>query len=321
MIRTEGDRKTMNLKEQQYVCELAKCQNLTKAAQNLYISQPALSLYLNNLENNLGVKLFERVGKRFVLTYIGERYVEAAQKMLALNDGFDRELQEYTENYSGRISIGMQSRRSTYFIPPLIAAFEKEYPKVLVDIFTGNYAGLCEKAEKNELDLLIWNLSEDMQMPSMEVYPLLDEMILIAVPACHPLNEKAIYVPDRRYRYLDPVYLEGETLIVQKPGQSLRRDVDSLLKKHGITAGRFRELESIETAMQFVAENLGIGFNREGYSFEMSYNKRINYYGVLGEDDTVKLVLAHRKGLPLTTPVKRMLEMIQSHAKAYYRQE
>ena len=56
----------MNLKEQQYVCVLAQCQNLTKAAQALFISQPALSIYINNLESNLGVKLFERIGKRFV---------------------------------------------------------------------------------------------------------------------------------------------------------------------------------------------------------------------------------------------------------------
>ena len=51
----------MNVKEQQYVCELARCRNLTKAAQNLFISQPALSIYISNLENSLGVKLFERI--------------------------------------------------------------------------------------------------------------------------------------------------------------------------------------------------------------------------------------------------------------------
>ena len=65
----------MNVKEQQYVCELARCRNLTKAAQNLFISQPALSIYISNLENSLGVKLFERIGKSFILTYAGERYV------------------------------------------------------------------------------------------------------------------------------------------------------------------------------------------------------------------------------------------------------
>ena len=55
----------MNLKEQTYVCVLAECGNITKAADRLYISQPALSIYINNLEKSLGTKLFERAGKRF----------------------------------------------------------------------------------------------------------------------------------------------------------------------------------------------------------------------------------------------------------------
>ena len=83
--------KIMDLREQKYVCALAECGNLTRAAEKLYISQPALSIYINNLENSLGVKLFERIGKRFVLTYAGERYVEAAQKMLDLKEHLDKE--------------------------------------------------------------------------------------------------------------------------------------------------------------------------------------------------------------------------------------
>lgn len=74
----------MNLKEQTYVCVLAECGNITKAADRLYISQPALSIYINNLEKSLGTKLFERAGKRFVLTPAGELYVEKARKMLEL---------------------------------------------------------------------------------------------------------------------------------------------------------------------------------------------------------------------------------------------
>lgn len=58
----------MNLKEQEYVCVLAECGNITKAAEKLYISQPALSIYISNLEKTLGVKLFDRSGKRFTLT-------------------------------------------------------------------------------------------------------------------------------------------------------------------------------------------------------------------------------------------------------------
>ena len=72
------------------------------------ISQPALSIYINNLEKSLGVRLFERVGKQFILTYAGEQYVEKAKLILQLSHELDEKLKDITGNYSGRIRIGVQ---------------------------------------------------------------------------------------------------------------------------------------------------------------------------------------------------------------------
>lgn len=307
----------MNLKEQQYVCVLARCQNLTKAAQELYISQPALSIYISNLENSLGVKLFERIGKRFILTYAGERYVEAASQMLALKEQFDRELQEITGGFHGRLRLGIQTRRSAWFLPPVVAAFEREFPQMEVVMETGNLAFLEGKLKRFELDLLICN-ARDIDQTSMTVRVLYKELVLVAVPACHPVNELAVYIPGRRYRYLDLSCLSGETLILQRPEQSIRRDVDRLLKEKNVVPGRVRELESLETAMQFVGEGLGIGFNREGYTINMKYNKSVNYYGILSQEDSIDVILAHRKNLPMTTPLRRMIQMLEERAQSYY---
>ena len=68
----------MDLKEQKYVCTLAECKSLTRASERLYISQPALSLYINNVEKILGARLFERNGRKFELTWLGKQYVEKA---------------------------------------------------------------------------------------------------------------------------------------------------------------------------------------------------------------------------------------------------
>ena len=111
----------MNLKEQEYVCALAENGTITAAAKELFISQPALSIYINNLEKSLGVRLFERVGKQFILTYAGEQYVEKAKLILQLSHELDEKLKDITGNYSGRIRIGVQLRRATGFLPPVIA--------------------------------------------------------------------------------------------------------------------------------------------------------------------------------------------------------
>ena len=94
----------MDLKEQKYVCTLAECKSLTRASERLYISQPALSLYINNVEKNLGAPLFERNGRKFELTWLGKQYVEKASQMLnvnldEMNEEMDRYLREGIPDY------------------------------------------------------------------------------------------------------------------------------------------------------------------------------------------------------------------------------
>ena len=90
-----------------------------------FYSQPALSIYINNLEKSLGVRLFERVGKQFILTYAGEQYVEKAKLILQLSHELDEKLKDITGNYSGRIRIGVQLRRATGFFAPLLLPLTK----------------------------------------------------------------------------------------------------------------------------------------------------------------------------------------------------
>lgn len=147
----------MNLKEQTYVCVLAECGNITKAAERLFISQPALSIYISTLEKNLGVRLFDRSGKRFTLTWAGEMYVEKARKMLDLKAEFDEGLAEITGERAGRLRIGVQLRRETWLIPPVLARFKSEYPRIQVVIQEGNHKELMQMFNAYELDLVLMN--------------------------------------------------------------------------------------------------------------------------------------------------------------------
>ena len=111
----------MDLREQKYVCTLAELGNLTRAAERLYISQPALSIYITNLEKNLGTPLFDRSGKKFTLTYAGEQYVKRAEKMLELEREFNEEIEKISRETAGRIRLGISQRRGCLFLPPVLA--------------------------------------------------------------------------------------------------------------------------------------------------------------------------------------------------------
>ena len=82
----------MNLKEQTYICTLARCGTISRAAEELHLTAPALSMFLSTLEKNLGVKLFRRTGKSLEPTPIGREYIRIAGQMLVLKDQFDRAL-------------------------------------------------------------------------------------------------------------------------------------------------------------------------------------------------------------------------------------
>ena len=101
----------MNLKEQEYICTVARCGSITQAAKQLFITQPALSSYISNVEKALGVELFSHEGKQIRLTYAGEQYVEKAEQMLAMRQEYLREVQDIQRGLRGRVCVGMQRRR------------------------------------------------------------------------------------------------------------------------------------------------------------------------------------------------------------------
>lgn len=305
----------MNLKEQTYVCVLAECGNITKAAERLFISQPALSIYIGNLEKMLGIKLFERSGRKFSLTYAGELYVEKARRMLELKKEFDEALSELLDNRRGRIRLGIQLRRESWLLPPVLSKFQKEFPDIEVVIREGTMHELRELLEAYELDLVLMN--EAALWKEMEYQILFEEELLIAVPQIHPLNEKAEYVPGSRYRSLDLRWLEGETLILQKPNQSIRADVDAALKEAGVHPMKTVVIRNIETAIQMAAEGLGIAFNRESYANNMKYMKRVNYYTMGSAAKKSAFVAGYREGMYVPVYMQRFIELISEQGRTY----
>lgn len=303
----------MDLKEQKYVCALAEYGNLTRAAEKLYISQPALSIYITNLEKNMGIQLFDRNGKKFALTYAGERYVECAKQMIELERKFDEELMDILREKAGRIRLGVSLRRGPWLIPPVIAEYEKIWPKVEIVIREGNLTELNEMLKNNELDMIVLNHAD--VTGNAETVSLFEEEFLLAVPVVHPLNERAEYVPGERYRKIRPEWLDGQALILHTPWQSSRIIENDILRKHKITPSRVRVVRGMELTMQMVAEGLGVGFVREGYAVNMRYTKLVNYYILDTERHKKEVVAAYKKGAPLPEYMRDMLELLKKQGE------
>ena len=297
----------MDLREQKYVCTLAEYGNLTRAAERLYISQPALSIYITNLEKNLGVPLFDRNGKKFVLTYAGERYVEKARAMLQLEQEFNDEVYSIVREQAGRLRLGISQKRASFFLPAVLAEYEENWPEIDLVVRDGNLFDLNKMLKNGELDLLVLNRTPETE--AMETELLFQEELLLAVPVRHPLNEKSVYDPDSRYRRLSPEVLNGETLILHTPFQSTRKIEDQILSKYQVTPGRIRVIRSTETSVQMAAEGLGITFVREGYTRNFHYPKPVRCFRIGNPAMKTSYSIVTLKGKQAIAPMERLITL------------
>ena len=175
----------MNYHELQYILCIAKHQNLTKAAQELYISQPTLTKHLQKLEREMGTKLFSRSGNSYTPTFAGRKYMEYARKILQIRQDWEKELKDLTENNEGELNVAFPLMRSTCMVPQIMTSFFQKYPKVKVNILEEAYSIQEKLLLNDQLDFGIFN--EVHEHPKLEYELLKKEEILLIMPPDHPL--------------------------------------------------------------------------------------------------------------------------------------
>lgn len=223
----------MNLKEQHYIVTLADCGSMTRAANRLGVTQPALSSYLSSVENGLGYPLFERTGKRLVPTYLGEVYLEKARKILALGAEFDIQHDLVLHGHRGRLRVGFPIRRSPQLVPSVLKTFQNLYPHVELVIYEGNIKTMGELLSTDQLDLMLCNA---VQPDQKFEYTLLDhDPVLFLAPRDHPLCGYAKYREGFACPWIDLKLFQQEVFILQHNDQSLRQYSDELLRQAGVT--------------------------------------------------------------------------------------
>jgi len=175
----------MNYHELKYILCIAKYQNLTKAAQELYISQPTLTKHLQKLEREMGTKLFSRSGNSYTPTFAGRKYMEYTRKILQIQQDWEKELKDLTENNEGELNVAFPLMRSTCMVPQIMTSFFQKYPKVKVNILEEAYSIQEKLLLNDQLDFGIFN--EVHKHPKLEYELLKKEEILLIMPPEHPL--------------------------------------------------------------------------------------------------------------------------------------
>lgn len=145
----------MNLKQAHYIQTIAECGSITAAAKKLYVSQPSLSQMLRHVEEELGVEIFDRSVTPFQITYAGEKYLHAAQIILATQQQLESEIREIRHEHSGRLRLGISVSRGMQVLPLVIPKFASKFPKVKIELVESGSSTLDALVQEGKIDLAL----------------------------------------------------------------------------------------------------------------------------------------------------------------------
>ncbi len=237
-----------------YILTIAQKQNMTKAAEELYVSQSSLSQYLTKLENELGTPLFYRSRGRLSLTPAGELYVEAARRVIGIRDNLYRSIQSLEKR--GHITIGVTSQFGLEMLTELIPPFKTCFPNVTVEITESNVPALTRLIKEENIDCAIMALNDTEAFDQEQVDVLRREEVYWAIPRSHPYCAKN---PGR------PITLEelgenfhNDNILLAKKGSTLRRLADQVTEAAHLTLTTVCETNSIIANRSMVAMGIGV---------------------------------------------------------------
>lgn len=164
----------------EYVLEIWRTGSFSRAAANLYVSQPSLSASIKRLENRIGEPLFDRSSHPIRLTQCGQAYIHSAQMIATAEDNFAAFMEEYSGCQTGTLILGGSNLNISFVLPPVIKKFQALYPKIRLDIREGNVDDLKQLLLEGELDFMVDSC--DMDAERFSTYPYRSENLLLSVP-------------------------------------------------------------------------------------------------------------------------------------------
>lgn len=244
----------MNLKQMQYAVMLAETCSFSQLAEKLDISQPALSKQIISLENELGVKLFNRDTIPLTLTAAGEFYIREARDLLHREDRLNHAMEMFKSGDAGSLTIGISPFRSTYLLPKVMKMVRERYPHVQLSIYEATSDELRKGAADGKFDFAVVNLPVD--EAALDVYPLAPDALALVVP-----NGMVSKIPSASKGNLSTIELKDckdLPFVAVSQSQELRKLFDRLCAAAGFSPEIVVEIKGgLVTARALAIEGVG----------------------------------------------------------------
>ncbi len=243
----------MELRHLRYFLAVAAAQNFTKASEALHVSQPSLSVQIKNLEEELGTRLFDRLGRTIALTQAGSLFRDHAERALREVEQAAQLIRELDGAQRGRLIVGTLATVNSYLIPPLVSQFKQRFPAVHLQVHSQPSAEIVAGLLTNRLDLGLCLLP--VPQDQLTTIPLFDERLVLVAPAQHRLAQSRLRMRD----------LGGLPLVLMPADYCLRKMVEEECALAGVTTQVVLEMTSPEGILQAVTEGAGLTILPELY--------------------------------------------------------
>jgi DNA-binding transcriptional LysR family regulator len=243
------DIRRLTLHQLRVFLAVARRRSFTRAAEELLISQSAVSAQIRELTGLLGVPLFDQVGKKIFVTEAGRVLEEQAERVGGVVAEIDREFFAWREGGAGVVRVGGSSSIGTYLLPSLIAGFSAIHPGVEVSLEIENTSHIQERLLRSEFD--VGFVGGEPSSPELVTEPFVEDEIFFACAPTHPLASS---------RSLSAEGLRGEKIFVREAGSATRRAMEDCRRESGSPLENTTQLGSIEAIKQAVMAGLGISY-------------------------------------------------------------
>jgi DNA-binding transcriptional LysR family regulator len=254
----------LSLRQLQVFESVARHLNHSRAAAELFLSQPAVSMQIKQAEQTIGLPLFEQAGKKLFLTEAGREMLHYARSMLQLMQEMETVFDEMKGLEHGHLNIAVVST-ANYFMPQLLAKFIQSHPKIKVSLSVANRDAVIKQLAENIADLAI--MGQPPEGTDMVAEPFMQNpLVVIAAPA-HPLA---------RAKKIQPHQLMSETFLLREQGSGTRGVVERFFASHKLPLPAHMEMDTNEAIKQSVQAGMGIGIiSRHGIELELETKRLI----------------------------------------------
>lgn len=298
----------MDTKQIEYILKIAEENNITRAADKLFLTQSALNQQLLKLEKELGTPLFYRSRTNWRPTEAGEVYLRNAREILRLKKDTYNQISDIAATRRGRLSIGFTPGRGINMFTSIYPLFRQKYPDIFVEPVEKSVRELQKMIADDHLDIAFLTLRQEDHTNDNYII-LVKEEILLAIPAGHPLGACAA-PPGKPLAVMDIRQLQYEPFVLLEKDSTMRALANDIFERAGFTPNLLFETHNNNTIIYMVQTNLCCGL------VPSYYMRRTNHdiaFFRMPDHPSWHVAASYKRNSYLSKPARLFIEMVKEH--------